>query len=186
MVGRYNDDEEDETLVKESSNHLSNLKGWLAALYSDISPWCIAKPWEDLQPFEWDQVRSVYVEQAISDLLDFSHHVIVLRSASDLQFWHKGWKTNQCSCSDAHLHSATGSANYSKQRSTFLDRDQPLMKAAVSLDDVTIYYAHFRPFVPVKSELRSWWKYAYRVVSDQTKKASFHPTDRSLSLEMKA
>ncbi|KAI3698035.1 hypothetical protein L6452_31145 [Arctium lappa] len=132
-------------------------------LDSDISPWCIAKPWEDLQLFEWDQ------------------------------FWHKGWKTSQCSCSDAHLHSATvtGSANYSKQRSSSPDRDQPLMKAVVSLDDVTIClsksgyrdlmkladnfsasnqrlkYAYFRPFVSVKYDLRSWWKYAYRVVSDK-------------------
>ncbi|XP_062093781.1 uncharacterized protein LOC133799803 [Humulus lupulus] len=31
-------------------------------------------------------------------------------------------------------------------------------------------YAHFRPHVSMKSDPRSWWKYAYRVVSDQVKK----------------
>ncbi|KAI3668901.1 hypothetical protein L6452_40118 [Arctium lappa] len=70
------------------------------------------------------------------------------------------------------------------------------MKAAVNLDDVTIClsksgyrdlmkladnfsafnqrlkYAHFRPFVPVKSDPRLWWKYAYSAVSNQMKKAS--------------
>ncbi|GJY71995.1 putative RNA-directed DNA polymerase [Tanacetum coccineum] len=35
-------------------------------------------------------------------------------------------------------------------------------------------YAHLRPLVPVKSDPRSWWKYACRVVSDQIKKASLH------------
>lgn len=34
-------------------------------------------------------------------------------------------------------------------------------------------YAHFRPLVPVRSDPRSWWKYAYRVVSDQMKKARY-------------
>lgn len=32
-------------------------------------------------------------------------------------------------------------------------------------------YAHFRPLVPVKADSRSWWKYAFRAVSDQMKKA---------------
>lgn len=34
-------------------------------------------------------------------------------------------------------------------------------------------YAHFRPLVPVKSDPKAWWKYAYRVVSDQIKKARY-------------
>lgn len=34
-------------------------------------------------------------------------------------------------------------------------------------------YAHFRPLVPVKADSRSWWKYAYRAVSDQMKKARY-------------
>ncbi|XP_062097529.1 uncharacterized protein LOC133803485 [Humulus lupulus] len=31
-------------------------------------------------------------------------------------------------------------------------------------------YAHFRPHVSVKSDPHSWWKYAYRAVSDKVKK----------------
>jgi vacuolar protein sorting-associated protein 13A/C len=34
-------------------------------------------------------------------------------------------------------------------------------------------YAHFRPLVPVKADSRSWWKYAYKAVSDQMKKARY-------------
>lgn len=33
--------------------------------------------------------------------------------------------------------------------------------------------AHFRPHVSVKSDPQSWWKYAYRAVSDQMKKARY-------------
>lgn len=32
-------------------------------------------------------------------------------------------------------------------------------------------YAHYRPPVSVKSDPRSWWKYAFKAVSDQMKKA---------------
>lgn len=32
-------------------------------------------------------------------------------------------------------------------------------------------YAHYRPSVSVKSDPISWWKYAYKVVTDETKKA---------------
>ncbi|CAI8592662.1 unnamed protein product [Vicia faba] len=76
------------------------------------------------------------------------------------------------------------------------DSKKPLLTAVVNLDDVTISlskdgyrdmmklvdnfatfnqrlkYAHFRPRVPVKVDSRSWWKYAYKAVSDQMKKAS--------------
>lgn len=34
-------------------------------------------------------------------------------------------------------------------------------------------YAHFRPNVSVKSDPRSWWKYAYKAISDQLKKARY-------------
>ena len=34
-------------------------------------------------------------------------------------------------------------------------------------------YAHFRPHVSVKSNPQSWWKYAYRAVSDQLKKGRY-------------
>jgi len=42
-------------------------------------------------------------------------------------------------------------------------------------------YAHFRPLVPVNSDSRSWWKYAYRAVSDQMKKARYLNTFRICS-----
>ncbi|XP_024994007.1 uncharacterized protein LOC112527539 isoform X2 [Cynara cardunculus var. scolymus] len=140
-------------------------------LDSDISPWRIAKPWEDLQPFEWDQIFSFGTKDGKPASVLAQTHTYILQPV-------------------------TGSANYSKQRTSSPDRDQPLQKAAVSLDDVTIClsksgyrdllkladnfsafnqklkYAHFRPLVPVKSDPRSWWKYAYRAVSDQMKKAS--------------
>jgi vacuolar protein sorting-associated protein 13A/C len=34
-------------------------------------------------------------------------------------------------------------------------------------------FAHYRPLLPVKSNPRSWWRYAYKAVSDQTKKARY-------------
>ncbi|MCH82531.1 vacuolar sorting protein, partial [Trifolium medium] len=94
------------------------------------------------------------------------------------------------------LQPVTGKAKYSKLLSSEVaDSKQPLQTAVVNLDDVTISlskdgyrdmmkladnfatfnqrlkYAHFRPLVPVKADSRSWWKYAYRAVSDQMKKA---------------
>lgn len=34
-------------------------------------------------------------------------------------------------------------------------------------------YAHYRPSVPVKIDAKSWWQYAYRVVSEQIKIARY-------------
>lgn len=34
-------------------------------------------------------------------------------------------------------------------------------------------YAHLRPHVPVRSDPKSWWKYAYQALSDQIKKARY-------------
>ena len=34
-------------------------------------------------------------------------------------------------------------------------------------------YAHYRPPVSLKSDPMSWWKYAYKAVSDQMKKARY-------------
>lgn len=34
-------------------------------------------------------------------------------------------------------------------------------------------YAHYRPSLPVKSDPRSWWKYAYKVVTHEMKKARY-------------
>ncbi|KNA21084.1 hypothetical protein SOVF_046540 [Spinacia oleracea] len=139
---------------------------------SDISPWHLDKPWEDLLPSEWPQVFKF------------------------------GTKDGKVAGSLVHKHSyilepVSGNAKYLKLRSYDSSvTSQPLQKAAVNLDVVTIClskdgyrdmlklaenfaafnqrlkYAHFRPVVPVKSDPRSWWKYAYKVVSDQMKKAS--------------
>lgn len=123
------------------------------------------------------------------------------------------------------LQPVTGNAKYAKLRpNESADSAQPLQKAAVNLDDVTLClskvyfdfltfnseregfqmvlirlnisicsqngysdilkladnfaafnqrlkYAHYRPPVLVKSDPRSWWKYAFKAVSDQMKKA---------------
>ncbi|KAI3710546.1 hypothetical protein L2E82_40329 [Cichorium intybus] len=140
-------------------------------LDSDIIPWRLNKPWEDLKPSEWDQVFSFGTKDGKPASVLAHNHTYVLQPV-------------------------TGNAQYSKPRSDSSVRDQPLQKAAVSLDDVTIClsksgyrdvlkladnfsafnqrlkYAHFRPLVPVKSDPKAWWKYAYKVVSDQIKKAS--------------
>ncbi|POO03120.1 Vacuolar protein sorting-associated protein [Trema orientale] len=144
------------------------------ALYldSNIVPWHIDKPWEDLFPSEWVQVfRYGTKDGKPADRIIKKHTYI--------------------------LEPVTGNAKYTKLRtSEFAVGGQPLQKAAVNLDDVTLClskdgyrdmlkladnfsafnqrlkYAHFRPHVPVKSDPRSWWKYAYRAVSDQVKKGS--------------
>uniref|UniRef100_A0A2C9U4Y6 Integrase catalytic domain-containing protein n=1 Tax=Manihot esculenta TaxID=3983 RepID=A0A2C9U4Y6_MANES len=141
-------------------------------LDSDISPWYISKPWENLRPSEWVQVfRFGTKDGKPSDSIMKKHSYI--------------------------LQPVTGNAKYSKLRSNeSVNGGQPLQKAEVNLDDVTLClskdgyrdilkladnfaafnqrlkYAHYRPLVPVKYNTRLWWNYAYRVVSDQLKKAS--------------
>ncbi|GMH29787.1 hypothetical protein Nepgr_031630 [Nepenthes gracilis] len=141
-------------------------------LDSDISPWHVDKPWEDLLPFEWSQVFEFGINdsKAAGDIE--SKHIYILQPVS-------------------------GSAKYIKlQPDVSAVSDQPLQSASVNLDDVTLClpkdgyrdalkladnfaafnqrlkYAHFRPSVSVKSDPKSWWKYAYKAVSDQMKKAS--------------
>ncbi|KAL0446422.1 UNVERIFIED_CONTAM: hypothetical protein Slati_1770100 [Sesamum latifolium] len=134
-------------------------------LDSDISPWHIEKPWEDLLPHEWGQDG-----KPAADYLE--KHSYLLQPVS-------------------------GNAKYSKDRPDISSRNgQPLQKAAVNLDDVTLSlsksgyrdllkladnftafnqrlkYAHYRPHVSVKNDPRSWWKYACRAGSEQMKKAS--------------
>ncbi|KAK9266873.1 hypothetical protein L1049_027132 [Liquidambar formosana] len=144
------------------------------ALYfdSDICPWHVEKPWEDFLPLEWVQVFKFGTKDGEpADGLIKKHTYI--------------------------LQPVTGNAKYSKQRSNeSANSNQPLQKAAVNLDDVTLClskdgyrdilkladnfaafnqrlkYAHYRPLVSVKSSPRSWWKYAYRAISDQMKKES--------------
>ncbi|XP_050141691.1 uncharacterized protein LOC126617690 [Malus sylvestris] len=144
------------------------------ALYldSDTAPWHVNKPWEDLLPSEWVQVFRFGTEYGKPANRLAKRHTYILEPVS-------------------------GNAKYSKLRpNEFADSGQPLHKAAVNLDDVTLClpkdgyrdalkladnfaafnqrlkYAHYRPHVSVKSDPRSWWKYAYRVVADQMKKAS--------------
>jgi vacuolar protein sorting-associated protein 13A/C len=141
-------------------------------LDSDMSPWHIDKPWEVLTPFEWDQIfRYGTKDGKPADCLTRKHFYI--------------------------LQPVSGNAKYSKsQANESSNAVQPLQKAYVNLDDVTLClskggyrdvmkladnfaafnqrlkYAHYRPSVPVKIDAKSWWKYAYRVVSEQIKIAS--------------
>ncbi|WCJ20748.1 hypothetical protein M5689_002962 [Euphorbia peplus] len=144
------------------------------ALYldSDISPWYVDKRWEDLLPSEWVQVFRFGTNNGKPADRIMKKHSYVLQPVS-------------------------GNAKYSKlSPNTSINSGQPLQKAIVNLDDVTLClskngyrdvlkladnfsafnqrlkYAHHRPLVSVKSNPRSWWRYAYRAVSDQMKAAS--------------
>ncbi|KAL6543920.1 hypothetical protein OROGR_010417 [Orobanche gracilis] len=141
-------------------------------LDSDVSPWNIAKPWEDLLPSEWGQIFKFGTKGGKPAVDYLEKHSYVLEPVS-------------------------GNAKYSKDRSDASTRkSQSSQNAAVNLDDVTLClsktgycnllkladnftafnqrlkYAHYRPRFTVKNDPRSWWKYLYRVVTDQMKKAS--------------
>ncbi|KAJ3689943.1 hypothetical protein LUZ61_019107 [Rhynchospora tenuis] len=139
---------------------------------SDSNPWEVDKPWEDLRPSEWSQIFEFgEKDDSTSEKVSFKHSYI--------------------------LRPVTGTAKYTKLRLLEARRtNQALQKAAVDLDDVTLSLskdgyrdiimmadnfsafnqrlknAHYRPSLPVKSDPKSWWKYAYRVVTEETKKAS--------------
>uniref|UniRef100_A0A0D9XMK5 PH domain-containing protein n=1 Tax=Leersia perrieri TaxID=77586 RepID=A0A0D9XMK5_9ORYZ len=142
------------------------------ALYfdSDSSPWSVDKSWEDLLPSEWSQIFELRKQDSTN--LPSKPHTYILRPIS-------------------------GKAKYTKiQLEEAKKTGQALQNAAVDLDDVTLSlskdgyrdvlkmadnfssfnqrlkYAHYRPSLPVKSDPRSWWKYAYKVVVHETKKAS--------------
>ncbi|WOL09557.1 hypothetical protein Cni_G18310 [Canna indica] len=132
---------------------------------SDILPWNIDKPWEDLLPSEWNQIFELESE-------NIKTHTYMLEPV-------------------------TGHAKYTKlQLGESKSTGEALQKAVINLDNVTLSlskdgyrdilkmaenfaafnqrlkYAHYRPYVSVKSDPTSWWKYAYKVVTDETKKAS--------------
>uniref|UniRef100_A0A0E0BDW2 PH domain-containing protein n=1 Tax=Oryza glumipatula TaxID=40148 RepID=A0A0E0BDW2_9ORYZ len=142
------------------------------ALYfdSDSSPWSVDKSWEDLLPSEWSQIFEFRKQDSSNP--PSKTHTYILRPIS-------------------------GKAKYTKiQLDEAKKTGQALQNAAVDLDDVTLSlskdgyrdvlkmadnfssfnqrlkYAHYRPSLSVKSDPRSWWKYAYKVVVHETKKAS--------------
>ncbi|XP_031385571.1 uncharacterized protein LOC116199374 isoform X2 [Punica granatum] len=141
-------------------------------LDSNISPWHLDKPWEELLPSEWVQVFRFGTSSGKPADRLFKKHGYVLQPV-------------------------TGNAKYVKLRpNEHTKKDQPMQKAAVNLDDVTLCiskdgyrdvlkladnfaafnqrlkYAHYRPQVSVKSSPRTWWKYAYLAISDQIEKGS--------------
>ncbi|KAF7828516.1 Vacuolar protein sorting-associated protein 13C [Senna tora] len=143
-----------------------------AYLDSDIIPWHVSKPWEDLLPSEWFKVFKFGTKDGKAADYILREHSYILQPV-------------------------TGQAKYSKLRlKEVAETNQPLHTAVVNLDDVTIClfkdgyrdilkladnfaafnqrlkYAHYRPLVAVKDDPRSWWIYAYKAVSDQMKKAS--------------
>ncbi|XP_073134921.1 uncharacterized protein [Henckelia pumila] len=139
---------------------------------SDINPWFLEKRWEDLLPAEWAQVFKL------------------------------GTKDGKPAASDIHKHSyilqpVSGNASYVKDRPNMSgNSSQPVQRVTVNLDDVTLClskdgygdllkladnftafnqrlkYAHYRPLLSVKADPKSWWKYVFRVVSDEEKKGS--------------
>ncbi|KAM7253912.1 hypothetical protein ACFE04_031594 [Oxalis oulophora] len=141
-------------------------------LDSDISPWDIDKSWEYLHPPEWVQVFKFGTEKGRPADHLVRKHTYILQPVS-------------------------GDATYLKLRPNESTRsDQPLQKAVVNLDDVTLClskngytdilkladnfaafnqrlkYAHLRPRMSVKADPGAWWKYAYRAASDKLKKES--------------
>ncbi|GAB2263603.1 hypothetical protein Droror1_Dr00025737 [Drosera rotundifolia] len=140
-------------------------------LDSDTVPWYVNKPWEKLLPSEWSEIFKYGTKDGKAAWILEPKHTYVLEPVS-------------------------GNAKYLKQRSDeSVDSGQPLQRSAVNLDDVTIClpkdgyrdaqrladnfaafnqrlkYAHYRPDATVKSDPRSWWKYACKVILDQIKKA---------------
>ncbi|KAF8689392.1 hypothetical protein HU200_041935 [Digitaria exilis] len=136
---------------------------------SDSSPWTVDKPWEDLVPSEWTQIFQFSEQGGSKPAL--KKHTYILQPVS-------------------------GKAKYTKIQLTEAKKTgQALQNAAVDLDDVTLSlskdgyrdilkmadnfssfnqrlrYAHLRPSLPVKSDPRAWWKYAYRVVTQEIKKS---------------
>ncbi|KAL4281357.1 hypothetical protein GQ457_03G021640 [Hibiscus cannabinus] len=144
------------------------------ALYldSDILQWHMDKPWEDLLPAEWVQVFRFGTKDGRPADHPIEEHSYILQLV-------------------------TGDAKFLKLRQNeSYNSDQPRWKASVNLDNVTLClskdgyrdilkvadnftafnlrlkYAHYRPRFALKSDPRSWWKYAYKSVSNHTKKAS--------------
>ncbi|CAA6669754.1 unnamed protein product [Spirodela intermedia] len=122
-------------------------------LDSDICPWSIEKQWEDLLPSDWSQIFELAGNHSYSEKVAENHCYV--------------------------LQPVTGNARYTKLRTEkSRNMGQPLQKAIINLEDVTLClserlkYAHYRPHAPISVDPRSWWKYAYTVVTDESEKAS--------------
>ncbi|CAA7406723.1 unnamed protein product [Spirodela intermedia] len=141
-------------------------------LDSDICPWSIEKQWEDLLPSDWSQIFELAGNHSYSEKVAENHCYV--------------------------LQPVTGNARYTKLRTEkSRNMGQPLQKAIINLEDVTLClsedgykdilrladnfaafnkrlkYAHYRPHAPISVDPRSWWKYAYTVVTDESEKARY-------------
>ncbi|KAK4786568.1 hypothetical protein SAY86_010401 [Trapa natans] len=142
-------------------------------LDSNVSPWHLDMPWERLLPSEWVQVFRFGTQNGKPSDKPVKKHRYILQPV-------------------------TGNAKYVKLQRPSEDtrKDEPLQKAFIFLDDVTLCiskdgyrdvlkladnfaafnqrlkYAHYRPHASVKLSPGSWWKYAFRAISDQIKKGS--------------
>ncbi|KMZ62918.1 hypothetical protein ZOSMA_43G00990 [Zostera marina] len=138
---------------------------------SDICPWNTEKPWHNLIPSEWIQIFEPQNKNGKNSKKNPEVHSYLLKPV-------------------------TGNARYIKLPSNESRiPEKPLQKAIVYLDDVTLClskegyrdtlmladnfsffnqrlkYVHHRPHTSIKLDPVSWWKYAYRVVIDEMKKA---------------
>ncbi|KAJ7944655.1 pleckstrin-likey (PH) domain-containing protein [Quillaja saponaria] len=118
-------------------------------LDSNIVPWRVDKSWEDLLPSEWFQVFKFGTKDGkpADYLLNKHSYMLQPKALVNLD------DVTLCLSKDGY-------------------RD--MMKLADNFDafNKRLKYAHYRPLVSLKSDPRSWWKYSYRAVSEQMKKAS--------------
>lgn len=128
-------------------NFLQSVELEQLAVYldSDIIPWHISKPWKELLPFEWSQV---YIHLCYTILHVVSKAFLVHYKLNyyffDLQIFRYGTKDGRPADAQIRKHNyilqpVTGNAKYSKQRQNeSANSGQPLQKASVNLDDVTL------------------------------------------------
>lgn len=143
---------------------------------SDIKPWKIDKPWEELLPSQWSEIFEPGIKAKDSE------------------------DGNRCFQQHSYLlHPVRGYAKYTKLGYKDLrSADQPAQKALINLDDVTLSlsqeeyrdilklaenitafnrrlkYAHYRPLVGIHEDAKSWWQYACKVLTEEQKKARGH------------
>lgn len=143
---------------------------------SDIKPWKIDKPWEELLPSQWSEIfePGIKAKDSENGNMGFQEHSYL-------------------------LHPVRGYAKYTKLGYKDLrSADQPAQKALVNLDDVTLSlsqeeyrdilklaenitafnrrlkFAHYRPLVGIHEDAKSWWQYACKVLTEEQNKAIGH------------